>query len=273
MRHSFSTCCLVTDKALTMKDDLGDRMKRDYESRTRFLLPRRTYTLLRIDGKAFHTYTRGCDRPYDLGLMADMDTAAAALCKEAQGAVLGYVQSDEISILLTDFADTGTEAWFDGNLQKLASISASIVTAHFNAARFARGVKDKLAVFDARVWTIPMPIEVENYFIWRQQDATKNAISMTAHAHFSHASLQGLSTDAMQERLFSEKDINFNDLPIGFKRGRVIERQTSEQSVIYTHKRTGEEQTTLALRSAWVSVEPPVFTRDRPWLKERIPVH
>ena len=150
-------------------------------------------------------------------------------------------------------------------------ISSSIVTAHFNAARFARGITDKLAVFDARVWTIPARVEVENYFIWRQQDATKNAISMTAHAHFSHASLQGLSTDQMQERLFAEKGINFNDLPVGFKRGRVIERQTSEQSVSYTHKRTGEEQTAMALRSAWVSVGPPIFTREREWLQSRVP--
>ena len=226
---TFSTRSLTADKALTMKDDLGDRMKRDYESRTRFLLPRRTYTLLRIDGKAFHTYTRGCTRPCDLELMADMDTAAAALCKEAQGAALGYVQSDEISVLLTDFNDTGTEAWFDGNLQKLASISASIVTAHFNTARFARGVTDKLAVFDARVWTIPARVEVENYFIWRQQDATKNAISMTAQAHFSHASLPGLSTDRMQERLLAE------------------------------------------MRSALVSDGPPIFTREREWLRSRVP--
>jgi len=255
-----------------MKDDLGDRMKRDYESRTRFLLPRRTYTLIRVDGKAFHTYTRGCARPYDLDLMADMDTAAAALCKEAQGVVLAFVQSDEISVLLTDFGAPGTEAWFDGNLQKLTSISASLVTAHFNAARFARGER-ALACFDARVWTIPDSMEVENYFIWRQQDATKNAISMTAHTHFSHASLQGASTDQMQERLFTEKGINFNDLPVGFKRGRVIERQTREETVTYTHKRTGEEQSALALRSAWVAVEPPVFTRERTWLKERISVH
>lgn len=256
-----------------MRDDLGDRMKRDYESRTRFLLPRRTYTLLRIDGKAFHTYTRGCARPYDIDLMADMDTAAAALCKDAQGAALAFVQSDEISVLLTDFESTTTESWFDGNLQKLASISASVVTAHFNAARFARGIVDRVACFDARVWTIPARIEVENYFLWRQQDATRNAISMTAHAHFSHNTLQGTSTDEMQERLFTERGINFNDLPVGFKRGRVIERQTSEREVSYTDKRTGEEKSALALRSAWVSVEPPIFTQDREWLKSRIPVH
>ena len=86
-----------------MKDDLGDRMKRDYESRTRYFLPRRTYTLIRIDGKAFHTYTRNCARPYDVDLMAAMDAAAIGVCIEAQGAQFAFVQSDEISILLTDF--------------------------------------------------------------------------------------------------------------------------------------------------------------------------
>ena len=96
---------------------------------------------------------------------------------------------------------------------------------------------------------------------------------MTAQAHLSHASLQGLSTDQMQERLFTEKGINFNDLPVGFKRGRVIERQTSERSVTYTDKRTGEEKTAEALRSAWGSVEPPVFTKEREWLGARVPVH
>ena len=146
---------------------MGDRMKRDYESRTRYFLPRRTFTLIRVDGKAFHTYARGCARPYDQELMADMDAAALALCKEAQGARFAYVQSDEISVLLTDFESVTTEAWFDGNLQKLASISASVVKAHFNAARVARGITDRLAVFDARVWTIPSRVEVENYFVWR----------------------------------------------------------------------------------------------------------
>jgi tRNA(His) guanylyltransferase len=253
-----------------MKDELGDRMKRDYESRLRFLLPRRTYTLLRIDGKAFHTYTRGCARPFDTALMDDMDTAAAALCQEAQGAAFAFVQSDEISVLLTDFASTTTEAWLDGNLQKLASISASIVTAHFNAARFARGITEKIAYFDARVWTIPMRVEVENYFIWRQTDATRNAVSMTAQAHFSHRSLQNTSTDAMQERLFTEKGINFNDLPVGFKRGRIVERETTEQNITYTDKRSGETKSTQALRRRWVVKEPPIFTKERAFLERLI---
>ena len=112
-----------------MKDSLGDRMKADYENRTRFLLPRRTYTLIRVDGKNFHRYTRGCVRPYDLGLMEDMDTAALALCENIEGTQLAFVQSDEISILLTDFGSPQAEAWFNGSVQKLASLSASFATA------------------------------------------------------------------------------------------------------------------------------------------------
>ena len=256
-----------------MRDELGDRMKRDYESRTRYFLPRRTYTLIRVDGKAFHTYTRGCARPYDLELMADMDAAAFGLCKEAQGACFAYVQSDEISVLLTDFESVKTEAWFDGNLQKLASISASVVTAHFNAARVARGVSDRLAVFDARVWTIPSRVEVENYFVWRQQDATRNAVTMTAGAHFSHDSLQNVSTGEMQERLFAEKGVKFNDLPARFKRGRFVERVTDERTKSFFDGRDGAEKSATVTRNVWASVEPPVFTRDREWLADRIPIH
>ena len=101
-------------------------MKADYENRTRYYLPRRTYTLLRVDGKSFHTFTEGYDRPFDTPLMACMDRAAQALYEQIEGARLAYVQSDEITVLLTDFGSQHTEAWFDGNLQKIASVAASI---------------------------------------------------------------------------------------------------------------------------------------------------
>ena len=121
-----------------MKDDLGNRMKDSYENRTRFMLGRRSYTLMRIDGKAFHTYTKGLDRPFDAGLIYDMDETTKYLCKNIQGAKFGYVQSDEISILITDFDDIASEMWFDGNLQKMCSISASLATAEFNRLRMKR---------------------------------------------------------------------------------------------------------------------------------------
>jgi len=126
-----------------MKDQLGDRMKSFYEDRTRTSLPRRTFTIIRIDGKAFHTYTRGLTRPFDQGLIDDMNETTKFLCESIQGAKFGYVQSDEISILLTDFEKTTTDAWFDGNIQKMASISASMATAKFNELRVRRLLNKK----------------------------------------------------------------------------------------------------------------------------------
>jgi tRNA(His) guanylyltransferase len=171
---------------LMANDSIGDRMKERYENRNRFLLPRRTYTLIRVDGKAFHTWTKNMDKPFDKDLMGLMNEVAVAMCEEIQGARLAYVQSDEISILLTDFESPNTEAWFNGNLQKMVSISASIATAKFNDSAIDAYInggiqkffKMDLALFDSRVFTIADPIEVENYFIWRQQDATRNSIQM-----------------------------------------------------------------------------------------------
>ena len=272
------------------RDSLGDRMKADYENRMRFLLPRRTYTLIRVDGKSFHSYTRGCERPYDVGLMADMDAAALALCENLEGAQLAFVQSDEISVLLTDFTSMQTQAWFDGSLQKLASISASVATARFNLARMRRLAEQvaetksaqevlasvfagRTAYFDSRAFTIPDPLEVENYFLWRQQDATRNSISMTAQANFPHERLQGKCSDQMQEMLWQEKGLNWNDMPGGFKRGRCIVQNRSVQDCEYQDKRTGETRTAMGVeRRTWEGVIPPVFTQERGWLRSQIPV-
>lgn len=260
-----------------MKDDLGDRMKRSYEDRTRFLLPRRTYTLLRVDGKSFHSYTRNCDRPFDLDLMDDMDATAARLCREIGGARLAFVQSDEISLLLTDFETTQTEAWFDGNVQKMASISASLATAAFNQARLARlegeaARSAEPALFDSRVWTVPDRNEVFNYFVWRQQDASRNSVSMTARAYFPQERLDALSCDEMQELLWQEKGVNWNNLPVGFKRGRVVVPAIEEKSVSYVDGRTREQRIAEGVvRRVWRVVEPPVFTQNREWLRDYIP--
>ena len=121
-----------------MNDELGNRMKDQYENRTRYLIPRRTYTILRLDGKAFHTYTKGLNRPFDSSLIQDMNDAVIAMIGEIQGAVFAYTQSDEISVLLTDFEKESINAWFDGNIQKIASVSASMITAEFNRLRINR---------------------------------------------------------------------------------------------------------------------------------------
>lgn len=234
---------------MSNRDSLGDRMKRQYEDRTRILLPRRTYTIIRLDGKAFHTYTRGLSRPYDSTFMDDMDYAAEFVCCEIQGCQFGYVQSDEVSLLLTDFENISTDAWFDGNIQKIVSVAASMMTAKFNQLRACwhlPHMPSKLAMFDARVFTIPDPVEVENYFIWRQQDATRNSIQSAAQSMFSPKELHGLSCAKLQEKMWQEKGVNWNDYPEGFKRGRMV----------FPVERTQA---------------PPVFTQEREYLSNLIP--
>ena len=184
-----------------MKDNLGDRIK-DYENITRYSLPRRTYTILRLDGKAFHSYTKALKKPFDSELREDITSSVSLLLKEMGGAKFAYCQSDEISILMTDVENISSQVWFNGNIQKIASVSSSILTAQFNARRIIRQniqysseTKEiKLANFDCRVFSIPDRIEVMNYFRWRNQDCRRNSISMVAYSLFSHKSLQGKSS-------------------------------------------------------------------------------
>ena len=256
-------------KAMKMKKDaLGDRMKENYERRTQTMLPRRTYTIVRVDGKAFHTFTRGCAKPYDEKLMAAMDATALFLCENLQGAKLGYVQSDEVSVLLTDFDKITTDAFFDGEVQKIVSVAASFATVAFN-----RAYGSDSACFDARCFTIPDPVEVANYFVWRQQDATRNSIQMAAQAKFPQKQLHGKNTDEMQEMLWSEYGINWSDYPGGCKRGRCIWPNTVIAPVEYLDRRSGETRQALEVeRRIWIVEAPPVFTVDSMWLSKRIPL-
>lgn len=251
---------------MTIHDALGARMKERYEHRARQYLPRRTWTVLRLDGRAFHTYTRGLDRPFDQKLMDDLTAVAGFLCREVDGTALAYAQSDEISLVLTDFATPATEAWFDGNVQKMVSISAALATAKLNQLR-----PDRLGVFDSRAFTIPDPIEVENYLIWRQQDATRNSISMSAQALFSPAELHGKSSDVMQEMMWRRHRVNWNDYPDQFKRGTVVAPRIEVKPVTWEDKRTRETRVTLDVeRRTWQVEAPPVFTRDRAYLVDLI---
>lgn len=214
-----------------MHDSLGDRMKTQYENRTRLFLPRRTHTIIRLDGKAFHTYTRGRARPWDRDLNFHLVNAATDLCRQVQGCILGFVQSDEVSLLLADYATINTDAWYDGNIQKMASVSASILTAHFNHEE-GNNVHENgtaFAYFDARAFTIADPVEVHNYFVWRQKDIERNSLSMLAQAHFPHAVLHGMKRDDLHEALHTV-GVNWNDQPEAFKRGTVIVRQRNVET-------------------------------------------
>jgi tRNA(His) 5'-end guanylyltransferase len=242
--------------------NIDKRMKEHYEDRWRFMLPRRTYTIIRVDGRAFHTWTRGMERPYSKPLMAAMDATALTLCEEISGAQLGYVQSDEISILLTDFERIDTQAWFDANLQKLCSISASIATAAFNDLWKDR----KPAQFDSRVFQIPDPVEVENYFISRQKDAVRNSVAMLAQSYCSPKELHGVSVEKMHDKIH-EHDDNWANHPVRFKQGAAISK---EMQPAYK-KQTKVGLIDIPSHREWVYAETPIFTKDREWLSSRIP--
>lgn len=241
---------------MELRDQLGNRMKSSYEDRTRYKLPRRTYTIIRLDGQAFHTLTKDMPRPfYDL-FMDAMDNVACGLSSQIMGVRLAYVQSDEISLLLTDFEEESTEAWFDGNIQKICSISASMASSIFNTCG-PRGDHWELAHFDSRVFTIADPYEVENYFIWRQKDMERNSIQMVAQSLYNQKDLQGKKISDLHEMLHAKGE-NWNDLESYYKRGRTIIRNS--------YHKNG------ALRHEWaVDRNIPIFTQERSYLRKIIP--
>lgn len=212
-------------------DGLGDRMK-GYEDVNRIKLMRRTPTIIRLDGKAFHTWTKGLDRPHDDNFIAIMANTMQYLCENIQGAVFAYCQSDEISILLRDYDNLSTDAWFDGNVQKMVSVSASLATGMFNKMA-ADAFEDKpLAFFDSRVFSLPKD-EVTNYFVWRQNDAVRNSIRSVATHYLGHKRCHGMNNQQVQDMLMEmDVPINWNDLEIHKKRG-VCYNSTSKKVDAY----------------------------------------
>ncbi len=266
-------------------DSLGDRMK-GYENISRFYLTRRSPVIIRVDGKAFHTFTRGLKRPFDDILMSVMQETAKYLCKNISGCKLAYVQSDEISLLITDYDTIDTQAWFDNNLQKIVSVSASLATLAFNkfwcavvdceieAANTAPFTTDEnsyimtildkrfKATFDSRAFIIPKD-EVCNYFIWRQQDATRNSIQSLAQANFPHKELNGLNSSKLQDKLMLEKSINWNDLSVPCKRG---------VCVYYERKPLATDNGEIKMEQfGWtIDEDIPIFTQNREYIERFI---
>lgn len=229
---------------MPVNDDLGKRMKEYYEQIPRTKLMRRTPVAIRLDGKAFHTFTRGFDKPFDDVMINSMLKTMKYLCENIQGCVLGYTQSDEITLILVDYKNLNSSAWFDYEVQKMCSISASMATMAFNKSFSALveqyehecyeknchseseakylntliAAVNKGAMFDARVFNIPKE-EVTNLVYWRQLDATRNSIQSVGQANFSHKELQNKSCNDIQNMLLTERGVNWNDLPTHLKRG------------------------------------------------------
>lgn len=228
---------------MPMNDALGTRMKTFYEQIPKMGLMRRTPVAIRIDGKAFHTFTRGFAKPFDEVLGNSMVKTMEHLCKNIQGCTFGYTQSDEITLLLVDYRKFTSSAWFDYEVQKMCSIAASMATMAFNKffeEEIDRWLISKLnddatpeehqrldiyhaalnkgAMFDARCFNIPKE-EACNLVYWRQVDAARNSVQMAARAQFSHSQCQDKTCAQLQDMLMLEKGINWNDYATRWKRG------------------------------------------------------
>jgi len=275
--------------------DLAKRMKTYYEQIPKTKLIRRMPVIIRIDGKAFHTFTKGFARPFDEVLIKAMQETTKYLCENIQGCVLGYTQSDEITLVLVDYQRFETAAWFDYEVQKMCSIAASMATMAFNkffqqfvddliwdyrhslipqcvelqqkiAAYHTTLLQaaDKGAMFDARVFNIPKE-EVTNNIYWRQLDATRNSIQMLGQAYFSHSELNEKTCNDIQDMLMLQKGINWNNMPVEFKRGSCCVKEA-----YYVDNITGlevenpaNESEGVSLRTRWVvDKNIPIFKGD-----------
>lgn len=233
------------------KDSLGDRMK-GYEDKTKTFISPKSLTIVRLDGRSFHTWTKGLKRPYDEKLIEAMIDSTNQLCEELSGAVIGYTQSDEASILLSDNQKETSQAVFSGNVQKIASVSASAMTGYFN-----KHFPDRpLAMFDARVFTVPSKIEAMNYFIWRQKDAQRNAISMLAENYFSPKELHGVSTQKRKQML-EQKGLELESVNLNFRQGTLLQVKQKEEKVRFFNKRKAEwEETKEPVKRSYWDNEP-----------------
>lgn len=210
-----------------MKDELGDRLKK-YEALAELgtmpLLP----TLARVDGRAFHNFTRGMARPYDYRMTRAMLRTARHLAQETDACMV-YTQSDEITLAWFS-EDSKRQIWFDGRHSKMVSQIAALATLMFYRAcvDLMPEYAERLPSFDARVWQVPNVTEAANVFLWRERDATKNSIAMAARAVYNHKDLHGKNGSQKQEMLW-QKGINWNDYPVFFKRGTFVQRRTFEK--------------------------------------------
>lgn len=243
---------------MAFQDNIGDRMKNNYENISKTRLMRRTPVALRLDGKAFHSFTRGFKKPFDNILVTSMQETMKYLCEKIQGCVFGYTQSDEITLILTDYQTFETQAWFDYEVQKMCSIAASMATMKFNQIfnqltylrcksddrgnildkdynsihqAHIRAIKEG-AMFDCRVFNIPKE-EVANLIYWRQLDAIRNSIQMVGQANFSHKQLQGKSCENIKGMLITEKDINWSNYPTYLQRGSACRKDVSGWEIDY----------------------------------------
>ena len=243
------------------KDDFGNRMK-SYEDQNRLFVDTQLPVIIRLDGSHFSTYVRGCKKPYDDNLIRVMNETAKYLCANVHGARMAYIQSDEISILLNSYTHANTQCWFNGNIQKMASVSAGMASAVFSNLSPEIFGTYKMATFDSRVFNVPLH-EVSNVFLWRQQDAMRNSVSSYARTYFSDKEMFGKSTSQLKQMVI-DKGFPWEGINHEYKMGRVVLKENTEKEFI--NPITKEAIT--AIRGDWVvDNKIPLFSADRDYIE------
>ena len=247
-------------------DELGDRCKAMEMAEAGRKAMKGIPLLARLDGRAFHTYTRGLKRPYDEGMSKTMQETTKALVEDMHAAV-GYTQSDEITLAWFVAADTLSRYPFDGRFQKLTSVLAGLASTQFTliAQQLLPEKNGLLPHFDCRVWQVPSFAEAVEVFMWREADAVKNSITMAASAYYSHKELHGVGSKDKHQMLF-EKGVNWNHYPAFFKRGvyfqrRVFERPLTTQEIESIPGPHRPAPGTLFKRSKVVDIELPPISK------------
>lgn len=238
-------------------------------SRSYLQLENEDVMVIRVDGRAFHTYTKGAKEPFDEMLQSAMNEVARDLCENIQGARIAYVQSDEVSVVVVPGDKEKSSVWFDGNIQKICSITAAIASTRMTLESPRIFDRMKIAQFDSRVFALPHA-EVVNYLIWRQSDATRNSVQMLARSLFSHKQLNNKSCETMKE-MVREKGQPWEQQASGSVRGRVVVQVRRQERVEFVDKRTKEVKSTVAERTHWIADwDIPDFVRDREYITNRI---
>lgn len=259
---------------MSNKDSLGDRMKL-YESAYNHTYPIRMPLILRFDGVHFHTNVKRwkCTKPFDDDLIEAMQCTAKTLCESIAGAQIAYVQSDEITILVRDDMTNQSQPWYNKEINKILSVGAAKATNAFNYRwNQLRGINSMLdmAEFDCRGMVVPEN-EIFSQILWRQQDASRNSVQMMGRAYFSHKELQGKCNEEIQEMLFQQHGINWNNIPTHYKRGACI---IKIESPIIVPKRDSlgkiiNDETETIMRPKWVvDNNIPIFTQDRDYINK-----
>lgn len=212
-----------------MTETLGDRMKQ-YENAYKIRFTGRLPVIVRLDGKAFHTLTQKCEKPFDENIIKIFNLISMYLVEVMQGAVFAYTQSDEISILLYPWKKLESQAWFDNEMTKINTISAAIASAFGTQLWNDKFESQNLVLFDSRSFVLPES-EVVNYFIWRQKDWIRNSVQMLGRAHFSQKQMHGKS-NAQVRMMLEQKGVMWEQLDLYLQRGRCVYNKPDGGAII-----------------------------------------